>query len=48
MLTLASFSNQGLELDHLYENEFNLRVNDNSLSYERRSTRTRFEKRGQR
>ena len=27
-----------------YENEFNLHVNENSFSYERMSTKTRFEK----
>ena len=27
-----------------YENEFNLLVNENSFSYERMSTKTRFEK----
>ena len=26
-----------------YENKFNLRVNENSFSYERMSTKTRFE-----
>ena len=30
--------------NHSYENEFNLHVNEISLSYERMSTRTRFEK----
>ena len=27
-----------------YENEFNLHLNENSFSYERMSTKTRFEK----
>ena len=27
-----------------YENEFNLHLNENSFSYERTSTKTRFEK----
>ena len=27
-----------------YENEFNLHVNENSFSYERMSTKTRFER----
>ena len=31
-------------LNHTYENEFNLHVNENLLPYERMSTRTRFEK----
>ena len=30
--------------NHSYENEFNLHVNEISFSYERMSTRTRFEK----
>ena len=30
--------------NHSYENEFNLHVNEISLSYERMSTKTRFEK----
>ena len=29
---------------HSYENEFNLHVNEISFSYERMSTKTRFEK----
>ena len=29
---------------HLYENEFNLHLNEISFSYERMSTKTRFEK----
>ena len=31
-------------LNHSYENEFNLHVNEISFSYERMSTKTRFEK----
>ena len=31
----------------LYENEFNLHVNENSFEYERLSTKTRFEKEAQ-
>ena len=30
--------------NHSYENEFNLHVNEISFSYERMSTKTRFEK----
>ena len=30
--------------NHSYENEFNLNVNEISFSYERMSTKTRFEK----
>ena len=30
--------------NHSYENEFNLHVNEFSFSYERMSTKTRFEK----
>ena len=30
--------------NHSYENEFNLHVNEMSFSYERMSTKTRFEK----
>ena len=30
--------------DHSYENEFNLHMNEISFSYERMSTKTRFEK----
>ena len=30
--------------NHSYENEFNLQVNEISLSYERMGTKTRFEK----
>ena len=30
-------------LNHSYENEFNLHVNENLLAHERMSTRTRFE-----
>ena len=30
--------------NHSYENEFNLQVNEISFSYERMSTKTRFEK----
>ena len=31
-------------LNHSYENKFNLHVNEISFSYERMSTKTRFEK----
>ena len=42
--TLASLSKRGLVHNHSYENEFNLHVNEISFSYERMSTKTRFEK----
>ena len=40
----ASLSKRGLVHNHSYENEFNLHVNEISFSYERMSTKTRFEK----
>ena len=36
---------QGLVLNDLYENEFNLHVNENLQSYERMSTGARLKKR---
>ena len=42
-LPLASSSKRVLVLIHSYENEFNLHVNEISFSYERMSTKTRFE-----
>ena len=42
-LPFSSFSKRGLLLDHSYEYEFNLHANENLQSYERTSTRTRFE-----
>ena len=41
--TQASPSKRGLVLNHSYENEYNLQVNEISLSYEMMSTKTRFE-----
>ena len=35
---------RGLVHNHSYENEFNLHVNEISFTYERMSTKTRFEK----
>ena len=43
-LPKASLSKRGLVHNHSYENEFNLHVNGISFSYERMSTKTRFEK----
>ena len=43
-LPKASLSKRGLVHNHSYENEFNLHVNEISFSYERMSTKTRFEK----
>ena len=40
----ASLSKRRLVHNHLYENEFKLHVNEISFSYERTSTKTRFEK----
>ena len=40
---LASFSKRVLMLILSYENEFNLHVKEISFSYERMSTKTRFE-----
>ena len=42
-LPFASFSKRDLVLNHSYENEINLHVNEKLLSKERLSTRTRFE-----
>ena len=43
-LTKASLSNLGLVHNYSYENEFNLRVNEISFSYERMGTKTGIEK----
>ena len=43
-LPKASLSKPSLVHNHSYENEFNLHVNEISFSYERMSTKTRFEK----
>ena len=43
-LLKASLSKRGLVHNHSYENEFNLHVNEISFSYERMSTKSRFEK----
>ena len=40
---VASLSKQGLVHSHSFENEFNLHVNEISFSYEKMSTKTRFE-----
>jgi len=45
-LSCASFSKGGFVQSFSYENEFYLQVNENSFSYERLCSRTRFEKRG--
>ena len=42
-LPVASFSKRVFVLILSYENEFNLRVKEISFSYERMSTKTRFE-----
>lgn len=47
-ITLAPFSKRGLVLDQSFENEFNLHVNENLLSYKRMSNRTRFENKAKR
>ena len=44
ILSCASFSKRGLVQNLSYENEFYLHVNENSFSYERLCTKTRFEK----
>ena len=41
--TKASSSKQDLVHSHLYENEFNLQVNEISFPYKRTSTKTRFD-----
>ena len=46
-LPKASLLKRGLVHNHSYENEFNLHVNETSFSYERMSTKTRFEKEAQ-
>ena len=43
-LPCTSFSKRGLVYNLSYENEFYLHVNENSLSYEKLCTKTRFEK----
>ena len=43
-LPKASLSKRGLVHNHSYENEFNFHWNEISFSYERMSTKTRFEK----
>ena len=43
-LPKAFLSKRGLVHNHSYENEFNFHVNEISFSYERMSTKTRFEK----
>jgi len=43
-LSCTSFSKRGLVQNLSYENEFYLHMNENSFSYERLCTKTRFEK----
>ena len=43
-LSCASFSKRGFVQNFSYENEFYLHVNENSFSYERLCSKTRFEK----
>ena len=43
-IVCTSFSKPGLVQNLSYENVFSLHVNDNSFSYERLCTKTRFEK----
>ena len=43
-LSCASFSKRGFVQNLSFENEFYLHVNENSFSYERLCTKTRFEK----
>ena len=40
---LKPLSKRGLVLNHSYENEFNLHVNEITFSYEKMGTKTHFE-----